>query len=110
MLLQELALGWGWVVESKIGTGLRGYILVRPDQGVNDITRLGIAKEHQGQGLAKLLLRCVIGLFNQDIILTVRKDNAPAIQLYTRFGFQITGHVHEASWLMRRSIHNELRG
>jgi ribosomal protein S18 acetylase RimI-like enzyme len=56
---------------------------------------LGVAATHRGQGLGSRLLGATVdtaeGRGLTRIELTVRSDNAPAIALYRRFGFELEG-------------------
>lgn len=104
MVSQELRVGKGWVHEREAIEGLAGYVLVRRDEDLLDITRLGVHPEEVGQGLGSKLLElaCAGGT---TIILTVAKDNARAMRLYFRHGFEIVAHLHSAqAWVMRRTI------
>jgi ribosomal protein S18 acetylase RimI-like enzyme len=100
MLQHELSRGWGWVIES-VGGGIAGYVLVRKDEELLDITRLGVREGCRGQGFARRLLERAMAE-GKDIMLTVRKDNTPAIRLYRKYGFEIVGHLASAgAWVMR---------
>lgn len=100
MLQHELARGWGWVMLSEGGVVI-GYILVRRDEDLLDITRLGVAPGFRRQGTGQQLLRKVLAE-GQDIVLTVQKSNTPAIHLYRSNGFAVVGHLIAAgAWVMR---------
>jgi ribosomal-protein-alanine N-acetyltransferase len=92
----ELAGGWGLVE----GAPACGYVLVRDDGALVDVTRLGVHPAAQGQGIGARLLDAVLAE-GRPAMLTVRKDNARALALYRRRGFAIVGSAG-ASWLMRR--------
>jgi ribosomal protein S18 acetylase RimI-like enzyme len=106
MVRQELRLGKGWVVdrapvEEEIAAG---YVLIRFDEDLIDITRLGVHPENTSKGLGTRLLQKV---FEEGgtIILTVQKNNLRAMRLYHRHGFEIVAHLHSArAWVMRRAI------
>jgi ribosomal protein S18 acetylase RimI-like enzyme len=102
MLHHELARGWGWVWQMTDGS-ISGYILVRPDESAPrlvDITRLGVAPWAQRQRIgAALLERALEG--QSDVILTVRKGNAPALTLYRKNGFEVVSQTAGESWIMR---------
>ena len=99
MLQHELSRGQGWVVD--VGGRVVGYILVRNDEGLLDITRLGVADGSRREGLGRLLLERAL-MEPGDVILTVKKDNAPAITLYRHYGFKIVAHLIAAhSWVMK---------
>jgi len=99
MLQHELSRGWGWVVPA-VGP-ITGYVLVRKDEDLLDITRLGVDENSRGQGLGKRLLLHVLA-DGRDVVLTVKKDNLTAIHLYRSHGFEIVGHLIAAgAWVMR---------
>jgi len=106
MLRQELRLGKGWLEErfSCPDKSVAGYILIRFDGDLMDITRLGVHPEEEGHGLgSRLLVRALEE--GSTVILTVQKDNARAMRLYARHGFEIVAHLHSAqAWVMRRTI------
>lgn len=97
LLTHELTVGQGWAV----GSPARAYALTR-DDGIIDITRLGVLPGHQRQGLGSALLDHVIGL-GKETMLTVEKANTSALRLYLRHGFQIAGELRRnGAWVMRR--------
>ena len=102
MVRQELLLGKGWVVERvPVGENIAGYILIRADEDLLDITRLGVHPDDSGKGIGASLLRRAMRE-GSTIILTVAKDNARAMKLYHRHGFEIVAHLHSAqAWVMR---------
>lgn len=89
------------LVESK-GGKLIGYALVRIDEGLVDILRLGVQPGYHRQGVASRLLVRVLGEA-PVALLTVKKDNLPALSLYVNFGFRIVAQLErEKAWLMLR--------
>lgn len=99
MLQHELHRGQGWVVE--VDEQVVGYILVRSDEGLLDITRLGVAGTARRKGVAKRLLERALAEPG-DVVLTVKKDNGPAITLYRKYGFEIVAHLAAAhAWVMK---------
>ncbi len=97
-LANELDLGTGWVIEEA--GEIIAYVLVRIEDCLTDVTRLGVLPRHQGKGCGKQLLTKAFSLAPK-IMLTVRKDNHRAIGLYRKFGFEIVGHLKdENSWVM----------
>ena len=64
---------------------------------------MGVAATHRGQGLGSRLLRVTMdtaaGRGLTRIELTVRSDNAPAIELYRRFGFEFEGSCRHFMWV-----------
>lgn len=98
MLHHELSRGWGWID----GEPANGYILVRADDDLLDITRLGVRKTAQKQGIGRRLLETAL-VEGKSMLLTVGKDNAPALRLYRKYGFEIVGHLSSAgAWVMQR--------
>lgn len=110
LLLHELTRGRGWVYSEAgghYGEPIEGYILIHFDNGplgLIDIIRLGVAPEAQRKGIGAKLLEHALWKVN-DAMLTVKKDNAPAIKLYRRFGFEIVAHLAGAgAFVMRRRV------
>lgn len=68
---------------------------VHPTLRHSGVLGMGVAATHRGQGLGSQLLRVTMdnaaGRGLTRIELTVRSDNAPAIELYRRFGFEFEG-------------------
>lgn len=70
------------------------------------ILSVAVHPDHQGRGLARAL--CTLGLARLDrlaagpVRLEVRPDNAPALTLYRRLGFQVAGSTRDAQgeWLI----------
>lgn len=83
---------------------LAGYTLLRFELGgITDILRLGVRERFRRHGLGTVLLDNALRL-GKTTMLTVRKGNDPAIRLYLKHGFKITGSMPQAySWLMTRS-------
>ena len=102
MVRQELRMGKGWVVEREPVEGpVAGYILIRMDGDLIDITRLGVHPEDIGKGIGSRLLQRALRE-GETVILTVQKNNLRAMQLYVRHGFEIVAHLHAAqAWVMR---------
>jgi [ribosomal protein S18]-alanine N-acetyltransferase len=68
--------------------GYAGLFVLPPDA---DVQTIAVAPDRQGTGLGGILLRA---LFDQardcgSVLLEVRSDNAAAIALYRRFGFEV---------------------
>lgn len=99
-LSKQLTAGAGWVV--RVSGHLAGYCLCSPTKGgLIDILRLGVREPARRTGVATQLLQTVIGL-GHDVMLSVRKGNVPAINLYHKHGFRITGSMPQHySWVMR---------
>ncbi len=78
-------------VDSKIvGYGILSYVV-----GEAELLNICIAPNHQGKGLAGVLLEHLIDHAteqdNHEMYLEVRVTNAPAIALYERIGFNEIG-------------------
>jgi len=102
-LHNQLEVGTGWLL--YVDEKLAGYILCN---GVGtplvDILRLGVREPYRKVGIGTVLLRVVLDL-GSDVMLSVRKGNDPAINLYLKHGFEITGTMSQHySWVMRRSV------
>jgi ribosomal protein S18 acetylase RimI-like enzyme len=97
MMHHELTRGRGWVY----GNPIEGYILLRFDSGLTDITRIGVAPDSQKKGIGKALLEHALQ-GRPDALLTVKKDNETAIKLYRRFGFQVVAHLAAGGALVLR--------
>ena len=68
---------------------LVGYIDLSKEKDTNEIMDLWILPEYRNQGIGALLLKKAI-FTNGDkrLVLTVDIDNAPAIHLYEKMGFE----------------------
>lgn len=99
MLHHELTRGRGWIYGEYLG-----YVLVRFDSGLLDITRLGVRPDRQGRGIGKTLLdRALLGV--PDALLTVKKDNVVALKLYAKYGFRVVAHLSSAgAFVLRRTV------
>lgn len=96
----EITHGFGWLVEHE--HELVGYILVRDDKYILDITRFGVRTEHQGKGVGTALLSHVLRTM-RPVMLTVDEANQVALRMYLKHGFQIVGKLpHNSCWVMRR--------
>jgi [ribosomal protein S18]-alanine N-acetyltransferase len=102
-LANEVRLGKGWCIDSKDRlVPLAAYALVRDDGYVLDLLRLGVHAAFQRRGLGRLLLERVLQE-ERPTMLTVRANNATALRLYLKHGFQLTGRlVNGAGWTMLR--------
>ncbi len=96
-ILRELRAGFGFVARGP--EGLDGYVLVRPGP-LADVTRLGVREGARGRGLGRALLALALDAV-EDVMLTVRFDNALAGRMYERAGFRIVARC-EGAWVMRR--------
>jgi ribosomal protein S18 acetylase RimI-like enzyme len=102
-LRNEMKISRCWV-EDK-GGKLIGYVLVRVEDDLVDILRLGVRPGNHRQGIATRLLTKALGQApTADAVLTVKKDNAPAMSLYFNFGFRIISHLEgDEAWVMFRA-------
>ncbi len=96
-LAKEIELGSGFVICDEFA--IVAYMLLRGDSYLTDIMRLGVLPEFQGRGLGKQLLRHGIEQA-ENVMLTVHQENARALQLYSRHGFQIVGRLGNDCWVM----------
>jgi len=93
---KELGAGRTWVAEDQ------AYALTRWDEDVIDLLRLGVLPPYQRQGLGRVLLRTVLHHADRPVILTVRRNNAPALRLYRQEGFRPAGYLPDADALLMR--------
>jgi len=70
------------------------------------ILSIAVHPDHQGKGIARAL--CELGLKRLDdlgaspVRLEVRPENTPAVRLYTRLGFRVSGQTRDSQgeWLI----------
>ena len=98
-LRNELEIGSCWIEE--VDGKIAGYALVRKDQNLNDLLRLGVRRDYRRDGIGKKLLERVI-FSDQPTMLTVQKDNDNALGMYLQYGFKIVGQITHAAWVMKR--------
>lgn len=93
----ELARGGGFVEDPN------GYVLFRDvEPGFRDITRLGVRDSARRMGLGRKLLEAALeGV--EKVMLSVRKDNEPALHLYLTKGFRVVGDSGSGWVLLRTS-------
>lgn len=89
---------FGLVRDTSEGKELMGYLALAKNGPADDpeweIHTVALAAEHQGSGLAHHLIRAAIHEVDSlggAVFLEVRTDNDPAVGLYERYGFFITG-------------------
>ncbi|GAA1916066.1 mycothiol synthase [Nocardioides hwasunensis] len=75
------------------GTGMLGFHWTKQhDAGHGEVYVVGVAPGAQGRGLGKLLtlagLHHLAGLGVAEVLLYVESDNAPAVAVYSRLGFE----------------------
>ena len=70
---------------------IAGYINIRFLAGEGELMRIAVSPEHRGQGYSRILMdRMITSAREQEapeLTLEVRAGNAPAIGLYTSYGF-----------------------
>lgn len=111
----ELAAGpsrWYVVAETADGA-LAGYAGLLAAGSEADVQTIGVAPSQQGRGVGTVLLRALtaeaVRRGATSLLLEVRADNAPAIGLYTREGFErisLRRRYYQPgdidAWIMRR--------
>ena len=67
-----------------------------------EIWSFGIYREHRGNGFGQQMLREAIEVARgHKLVLYVDKDNARAIHIYKKCGFEITGrYMCDTAWVM----------
>jgi ribosomal protein S18 acetylase RimI-like enzyme len=100
-LQTEILHGLTWVVHLE--DLLIGYAICSMwESSLIDILRLGVLPHFRRRGIASRLLD-EVKRHSKHLMLTVRKGNDDAINLYKKHGFQITGTLPQHySWLMQR--------
>ncbi|NJD32923.1 MAG: GNAT family N-acetyltransferase [Gammaproteobacteria bacterium] len=86
-------------VVALAGREVVGWCDLRPKSAVTQrhsaVLGMGVVAEYRGQGLGSRMLAATLesgearGIRRSELV--VRADNAPAIALYRRFGFQVEG-------------------
>lgn len=93
MFWSELAAGPSrWYVVAEGQGALAGYAGLQVSGSEADVQTIGVAPAAQGRGVGTLLLRSLVTEAAcrgaTSLLLEVRADNAPAIGLYRREGFE----------------------
>jgi ribosomal protein S18 acetylase RimI-like enzyme len=74
--------------------------------GAIELTYIGVAREQVGRGLGKRLLNAFIDASRskryRSVVLSVEKDNLPAISLYEKSGFTTAATFREGRYLRHR--------
>lgn len=77
------------------GEGIAAFLLLQVAPPEAEILTLGVVPERRRQGLAAQLLAAGMALLRaqgvKKLFLEVAEDNAPALALYARLGFQTQG-------------------
>jgi ribosomal protein S18 acetylase RimI-like enzyme len=71
-----------------------------------ELTYIGVASDQRGRGLGKILLNAFIEASHShgyhSVVLSVEKENVPAIQLYEKAGFKIINTFSEGRYQRHR--------
>lgn len=98
-LENELEIGKCYLQE--MAEGIAAYALVRQDAGILDILRFGVHPDYRRKGLGSKLLGMVLKE-GKPTMLTVKRDNEHALDMYLRHGFAIVGYLAgDKGWVMR---------
>lgn len=97
----EAELHYGSGIGVQQDGALIAYTLWRVDEGLMDITRLGVRSGYRRMGLGRILLRTARITARLPAMLTVKKDNAEALALYRAEGFRVVGDLRTGAWVMR---------
>ena len=89
-----------------------GYVGLAAIAGTGDVQTIAVRRDRQGTGVAGLLLDALLTEAEvracSEVLLEVRADNAPAIRLYERRGFERIAERPRyysdgvTAWIMRR--------
>ena len=80
----------GELIVDKNTGDLIGKVFVYKTKYPGFIYNLQVEPKYRGRGFGKVLTDDAVKKFN-GVDLTVKKDNYPAIKLYTKYGFEIDG-------------------
>ena len=87
----------GEVIINKDSGDLIGYVFVRKDSGNSGfIYNLIVQPKYRGKGFGKMLTDDAVKKFG-GVDLTVKKNNYPAIKLYSNYGFTVAGDGNDES-------------
>lgn len=101
-------------VENKIRANIDQYVCVKMDDRKvayyhlekgnteAELDDLYVLPQFRGKGIGTQILRDCIATMNLPIFLYVFKNNADAIRLYQRVGFEITESIGKTRLIMRR--------
>jgi len=89
-----------WSRATVYGTPACGYLIARFGPGVIDILRVGVHPRFRRHGIARALMEEVLELAYMPVMLTVKKENAPARALYASLGFRPMALVPQAEALI----------
>lgn len=83
--------------ENEIPLGTMGaFISEESGKKIANVVGVFVSKDARGKGVGSKLLSAVLGRIKEDssiklVRLSVNKDQMPAVKLYEKFGFTITG-------------------
>ena len=81
-----------FIIEEKKHDNLYGFALLIGMVDVLEIIRIAVKKEYRRQGVAKMIMNLSFEKAKKmnynKIMLEVRENNTPAIELYKDFGFE----------------------
>lgn len=92
MFWAELAAGHHYVAYRDMAEKIVGYAGLAHYGDSADVQTIGVAPTAQGQGIGRLLLADLLQAAGHvRVLLEVRVDNIPAINLYRQYGFVEVG-------------------
>lgn len=89
-----------WSRATVYGDPARAYLLARFGPVVIDILRVGVHPDARRRGIARMLMEEVLDLAYLPVMLTVKKENAPARMLYASLGFTPVAVLPQAEALL----------
>lgn len=112
-LFRGFAWRWaGWLLRGRLGVGWAELRRIIPDKlaflitaartrfgGDARVLSIGVRRDAQGRGVGGALLAAALGRLDRlgvpVVHLEVRPENAPALRLYERFGFERVGKCRD---------------
>jgi ribosomal protein S18 acetylase RimI-like enzyme len=91
---------------SETGDICGAVVMFPSDTGETFLHKIMVHPDSRGQGIGSALMQAALSRAESDVLLTVDPENAPAVQLYRNFGFDIrervTGYYrpHEDRYVM----------
>ena len=93
--LEELASPLGLYLVLEVNGAISGYIGLKLISDEAHVMTIAVCPEHRRRGFARVLLEAALAdpasAGARRVHLEVRPSNAPAISLYERLGFSVTG-------------------